>query len=410
MIRCKSELFQSAAKLVDCLRINSKEELKHTAEILSLSIPTKLRKEEYANFLAEAVLLYPEMWLSRLTHYELTLLDKLAKAGADTYIEAPNILMPTTLETLSFVLTDYRYLKEGKIRYMICDELREAVTPYLNNYLTSEKQATRFLIEQYTYGIINLYGLIPYQELLDLLNEYLQEAVTKEDIVDSLANSILIKQYTIEIVDQYKRMTCMQSPFVEDPDKLIKELYTKHDTTSRKKFTKEAVFSAGRMPLPSISNVHSDELKQYIMKKLGNTEEIAEYKLLFLWQATQTEENPMSIITSIIEDKCLSMQELQEAMGLFSNYLNHTPRWYLKGYSSEETPVLFKEDKLKNNPRHLVAGSNMKAADMDISPELQAKVADILFRETLSEGKVGRNDPCPCGSGKKYKKCCGRDR
>ncbi|WP_163270986.1 UPF0149 family protein [Chelativorans alearense] len=24
-----------------------------------------------------------------------------------------------------------------------------------------------------------------------------------------------------------------------------------------------------------------------------------------------------------------------------------------------------------------------------------------------SFGKVGRNDPCPCGSGKKYKKCCG---
>lgn len=21
--------------------------------------------------------------------------------------------------------------------------------------------------------------------------------------------------------------------------------------------------------------------------------------------------------------------------------------------------------------------------------------------------KVGRNDPCPCGSGKKFKKCCG---
>jgi preprotein translocase subunit SecA len=25
-----------------------------------------------------------------------------------------------------------------------------------------------------------------------------------------------------------------------------------------------------------------------------------------------------------------------------------------------------------------------------------------------SEKKVGRNAPCPCGSGKKYKKCCGR--
>jgi len=23
--------------------------------------------------------------------------------------------------------------------------------------------------------------------------------------------------------------------------------------------------------------------------------------------------------------------------------------------------------------------------------------------------KVGRNDPCPCGSGKKYKNCCGKN-
>ncbi len=25
-----------------------------------------------------------------------------------------------------------------------------------------------------------------------------------------------------------------------------------------------------------------------------------------------------------------------------------------------------------------------------------------------TEKKVGRNAPCPCGSGKKYKRCCGR--
>lgn len=23
--------------------------------------------------------------------------------------------------------------------------------------------------------------------------------------------------------------------------------------------------------------------------------------------------------------------------------------------------------------------------------------------------RVGRNDPCPCGSGKKYKQCCGKN-
>ena len=26
----------------------------------------------------------------------------------------------------------------------------------------------------------------------------------------------------------------------------------------------------------------------------------------------------------------------------------------------------------------------------------------------INENKIGRNDPCPCGSGKKYKKCCGK--
>ena len=38
-----------------------------------------------------------------------------------------------------------------------------------------------------------------------------------------------------------------------------------------------------------------------------------------------------------------------------------------------------------------------------------------LYKEQKNSGtihnanrKVGRNDPCPCGSGKKYKQCCGR--
>ena len=29
-------------------------------------------------------------------------------------------------------------------------------------------------------------------------------------------------------------------------------------------------------------------------------------------------------------------------------------------------------------------------------------------RPVKKAAKVGRNDPCPCGSGKKYKHCCGR--
>jgi preprotein translocase subunit SecA len=36
--------------------------------------------------------------------------------------------------------------------------------------------------------------------------------------------------------------------------------------------------------------------------------------------------------------------------------------------------------------------------------ETAAKKEPIINKE-----KIGRNDPCPCGSGKKYKKCCGKE-
>ena len=41
--------------------------------------------------------------------------------------------------------------------------------------------------------------------------------------------------------------------------------------------------------------------------------------------------------------------------------------------------------------------------------ELKAEQSGTAKVETvvLEGPKIGRNDPCPCGSGKKYKKCCG---
>jgi preprotein translocase subunit SecA len=31
----------------------------------------------------------------------------------------------------------------------------------------------------------------------------------------------------------------------------------------------------------------------------------------------------------------------------------------------------------------------------------------VVVAPKRASAKVGRNDPCPCGSGKKYKNCCG---
>lgn len=48
--------------------------------------------------------------------------------------------------------------------------------------------------------------------------------------------------------------------------------------------------------------------------------------------------------------------------------------------------------------------------DAIFSPEKRKEIQK-QWRESkviVNTNKVGRNDPCPCGSGKKYKKCCGK--
>ena len=36
------------------------------------------------------------------------------------------------------------------------------------------------------------------------------------------------------------------------------------------------------------------------------------------------------------------------------------------------------------------------------------KTAGPVIRKNVAKQEIGRNDPCPCGSGKKYKNCCGQ--
>jgi len=44
---------------------------------------------------------------------------------------------------------------------------------------------------------------------------------------------------------------------------------------------------------------------------------------------------------------------------------------------------------------------------MQKNQDLFAKPSQKIETYRREKPKVGRNDPCPCGSGKKYKKCCG---
>jgi uncharacterized protein YecA (UPF0149 family) len=48
------------------------------------------------------------------------------------------------------------------------------------------------------------------------------------------------------------------------------------------------------------------------------------------------------------------------------------------------------------------------AANFDAMLQALDQPARAPVQRQASGAAVGRNDPCPCGSGKKYKKCCGQ--
>jgi len=69
--------------------------------------------------------------------------------------------------------------------------------------------------------------------------------------------------------------------------------------------------------------------------------------------------------------------------------------------------------KLKNDVHYKFIDDTI--SDMEwwacFQPEKKVKTRPLKSLSTKAKSKkrkkIGRNDPCPCGSGKKYKKCCG---
>jgi preprotein translocase subunit SecA len=50
----------------------------------------------------------------------------------------------------------------------------------------------------------------------------------------------------------------------------------------------------------------------------------------------------------------------------------------------------------------------MAYANVSLVPQQNGAVADRNPNDPSNWGKVGRNEDCPCGSGKKYKHCHGK--
>lgn len=123
-----------------------------------------------------------------------------------------------------------------------------------------------------------------------------------------------------------------------------------------------------------------------------------------------------------------SHRDMQRFIDLYSAFHNTTRMPCNRGHTPDE---LMQMTPPKDRYKSLTLGPNIRKSiqtgELDVEDlckqiltmelpsesmryDLLKQIADLKFSapQAKKQEKVGRNDPCPCGSGKKYKRCCGK--
>ena len=131
------------------------------------------------------------------------------------------------------------------------------------------------------------------------------------------------------------------------------------------------------------------------------------------------------VMLKVVDQKWMdhidAMDELKDGIGLRA-YGQQDPvvKYRIEGMDMFEEMVLDikhdvvkilmnlrKQEDVKREEAAKITGAALQAINsLDNGEQIKSEVN----RTVVNEGpKVGRNDPCPCGSGKKYKNCCGKN-
>jgi preprotein translocase subunit SecA len=100
-----------------------------------------------------------------------------------------------------------------------------------------------------------------------------------------------------------------------------------------------------------------------------------------------------------------------EAYKIFTELMENIDTEVVLSLFRSTTNIEAFKEFLRNLPMNQGRGEDARTtttsstSSQNSDPELEPQ---ITLPVTRSAPKVGRNDPCPCGSGKKFKQCCGR--
>ncbi len=146
-----------------------------------------------------------------------------------------------------------------------------------------------------------------------------------------------------------------------------------------------------------------DQLKAGIrLRSYGQHDPVVEYRLegfdMFDEMIENIREDTVKLML-IMPKRVYEIQKRQEAI--------EAARKEAEKQAAAAQKAMEEKEEKKSQP---VAVQAMLKREQVAKPVQTSGDGTDTANKTVRKGKkVGRNDPCPCGSGKKYKKCCGRD-
>ena len=394
----------------------TKAELLENAELMGYANRPGLRslkKSDLCNELARRILENPKVMLYGLLKYEMTILSMLAKGRRGKKILITDSEFYSPLVMLSLVDIEFG---DGNHFIRITDDLRKAIRPIIDEVKEDKAYIARSVLEQFCLGAMNIYGVIAEHDLIKVANHCIGMKEIDETLFSLIAHSSLILKLNANLnpdEDEYY----FKSPFL-DIDQ-VDEVRQGQQPVRLKKFSPEEYFRAGNLTDFKLPNPYSEQLQSLFKKKCGLGDLDVDKIMFITWLLMQSQRliNPIEIITtyfgSITPD--LDSKDFDDLLTAFTNYWNHLPQWRFKGRCAADISRPIDPTR----PPKVVIGPNMRKMgytqeDVD---EMMAEAFSRSFgggdavgqAPMFSHPGVGRNDPCPCGSGKKFKNCCGRN-
>ena len=168
------------------------------------------------------------------------------------------------------------------------------------------------------------------------------------------------------------------------------------------------ILRSGRIKLDDIENKDINDITDIICEKLNKEYENKISELP--WDIVNEFEKAISL--RVIDQNWMNhindMEQLKEGVGL-RGYANEDPlQAYIKeGYGIFDN--MMDKISLETSQYLLKAEISQNIERKDVAkPIINNREDGTLKGGTHKKEKIGRNDPCPCGSGKKYKQCCGK--